>query len=444
MLMKKTTIIALTLCSILLFVPGILLPKMVFAQTPTALKVQPQTNSFKDDTTDVGDTFTISIIASDIPVDNPFYGWEFVLAWTPGLINCTTETINFGVWTGFLGPWVPTPIDNVKGEYHQSLTGKAPATAVSGTFWLANLTFTIVKAPAPGETLTSDLTLEIAPGYIAYCLLTMTGDEIPHEFIDGTYSFASSQAPTTFDLTISAGTGGTTNPAPGLYTHNQGTNVQVTAINNTGYNFDHWQLDGSNFGNTNPITVTMDANHALSAVFKLIPPPGGLHDIAITEIGTSKTMIPENYTQDIIIKVTVENLGTVSETFNVTFTVDSTKIGELADVSLDAEQSTQLNISWAVTGIPKGNYTITAFASPVTNETETANNTAQTWVFITIKGDLDGDKTVNGQDAVLIGMAFASKEGDLNWNPDADLNGDGYINIRDLIYLGANFGSSWA
>jgi hypothetical protein len=77
-------------------------------------------------------------------------------------------------------------------------------------------------------------------------------------------SFA--QDGTNYTLTISAGTGGTTNPSPGTYSYGQGTNVQVTATNNSGYVFANWILDGSNNTN-NPITVTMNGNHNLAAYF---------------------------------------------------------------------------------------------------------------------------------------------------------------------------------
>ena len=123
-------------------------------------------------------TFKVSIIAENIPSDNKMYGWELVLNWTAGVINCTAETINYGIWVSYLGPWIPYPIDNAKGEYHQSLTGRSPATPVSGTYWLVNVTFTTVKGPCNS----TGLTLKAAPGYV-YCLLNNLSEEIPHDYI---------------------------------------------------------------------------------------------------------------------------------------------------------------------------------------------------------------------------------------------------------------------
>jgi len=77
----------------------------------------------------------------------------------------------------------------------------------------------------------------------------------------------------TYQLTIQTTTGGTTNPAPGAYTHNAGASVPVTAVLDVNYKLDHWELDGSNYGSANPYTVLMDNNHALKAVFTYSPPP---------------------------------------------------------------------------------------------------------------------------------------------------------------------------
>jgi hypothetical protein len=67
-------------------------------------------------------------------------------------------------------------------------------------------------------------------------------------------------------LSISASWGGTTNPAPGTYSYIYGTSVSVTAIPSSGYYFAYWVLD-STYYYSNPITVTMTADHSLQAYF---------------------------------------------------------------------------------------------------------------------------------------------------------------------------------
>jgi len=75
----------------------------------------------------------------------------------------------------------------------------------------------------------------------------------------------------TYTLAITTTTGGTTDPEPGTYKCTAGLIVQVTAISNANYVFDHWELDNVNVGSVNPYTVTMDKNHTLKAVFSHAP-----------------------------------------------------------------------------------------------------------------------------------------------------------------------------
>ena len=81
-----------------------------------------------------------------------------------------------------------------------------------------------------------------------------------------------------YNLTITATAGGTVSPSPGTYAYSYGTEANVTALPDTGYYLDHWELYSINFGRSNPITITMDADHSLKAVFTTRPPT----DIQIT------------------------------------------------------------------------------------------------------------------------------------------------------------------
>jgi len=75
-------------------------------------------------------------------------------------------------------------------------------------------------------------------------------------------------------LSISASSGGTTNPAPGTYTYNYGSTVTVTASAYSGYYFSYWNLDGATVY-SNPITVTMNSDHTLTAYFQYSGGGGG-------------------------------------------------------------------------------------------------------------------------------------------------------------------------
>jgi len=78
---------------------------------------------------------------------------------------------------------------------------------------------------------------------------------------------------TPYTLIIQVDGSGTTNPVPGTYEYNPGTNVQVTAYPSSGWILHHWELDSVNVGNANPYTVIMNSNHILKAVFTYSPPP---------------------------------------------------------------------------------------------------------------------------------------------------------------------------
>jgi len=61
--------------------------------------------------------------------------------------------------------------------------------------------------------------------------------------------------------------GGTTSPAPGIYTYSDGTIVWVEALPEYGCWLWYWLLDGVKIEPTNPISIKMDADHELVAVF---------------------------------------------------------------------------------------------------------------------------------------------------------------------------------
>jgi len=77
-----------------------------------------------------------------------------------------------------------------------------------------------------------------------------------------------------FNLTIETSTGGTTDPSPGVYSHLEGTEVQVEAIPDNDYRFSEWTGDvPSGQENDNPITITMDSDKSVTANFSPIPTP---------------------------------------------------------------------------------------------------------------------------------------------------------------------------
>jgi len=78
----------------------------------------------------------------------------------------------------------------------------------------------------------------------------------------------------------------------------------------SGYTFDHWSIDETNQGQgVNPVTISMNEPHTAIAHYLA-------HDIAVTNVTPSKTVVGQNYS--LSIHVTVENQGDTTEAFNVT------------------------------------------------------------------------------------------------------------------------------
>lgn len=70
-----------------------------------------------------------------------------------------------------------------------------------------------------------------------------------------------------WDLTINVVGSGSTDPSPGVYTYVEDTSVSVNALPDAGWMLDHWEFEETDIGSDDPITVTMDDNHTLTAVY---------------------------------------------------------------------------------------------------------------------------------------------------------------------------------
>jgi len=88
-----------------------------------------------------------------------------------------------------------------------------------------------------------------------------------------------------YTLAIGAGSGGTTNPAPGSYSYQAGSTVTITATPAQGSSFTGWT--GANTGSANPLTITMDGNKSLTANFASQTAGMGLKSLATFPIGVA-------------------------------------------------------------------------------------------------------------------------------------------------------------
>jgi hypothetical protein len=168
-------------------------------------------------------------------------------------------------------------------------------------------------------------------------------------------------------------------------------------------------------------------------------PFGGSHDICILQVTCSKTIVGQGYTLNI--QVTVLSYAVYTETRNIKIYAN-TLVATGQDVSLTFRHCTTITFTWDTTSFTKGNYNIKAYATPITDDTDTNDNTCQDGpVLVTIAGDVNGDRIVNAFDLYLLGRSYGATPP--NWNPNADINNDQIINKPDLQIISQNYGKSF-
>ncbi len=72
-----------------------------------------------------------------------------------------------------------------------------------------------------------------------------------------------------YALTITANEGGTTQPEPGSYTYTHGTEIDIRALPDDGYDFSQWSGDVfSGLEKVNPVLVIMNSDKSITAHFE--------------------------------------------------------------------------------------------------------------------------------------------------------------------------------
>jgi hypothetical protein len=166
-----------------------------------------------------------------------------------------------------------------------------------------------------------------------------------------------------------------------------------------------------------------------------------VHGIALSAIVPFRSLIGQNY--QMFLNITIENRGDFQEIADVTLYANNSVIGTIENVVLSSENVT-ICFTWNTTGFTYGNYTISAVADPVANETDIADNTLiGGWILVSIPGDVNADRKVDLKDIFTVGKAYGSVLGDAKYKPDLDINGDGKIDLKDYYTTCKNYGKSW-
>jgi parallel beta-helix repeat protein len=96
-----------------------------------------------------------------------------------------------------------------------------------------------------------------------------------------------------------------------------------------------------------------------------------VHDVIVTDITPSETTADQGETVNI--NVTVANHGSYAETFNLTLYANTSIVASQI-LTLQTGDFNVVSFDWNTAGLTNGNYTLSAYAWPVTDEADTTNN----------------------------------------------------------------------
>lgn len=109
---------------------------------------------------------------------------------------------------------------------------------------------------------------------------------------------------------------------------------------------------------------------------------GVLQDLAVTRVDVSPAVV---YPGSIVnINVTVQDQGSLAETFNTTVFANAEVVGFSFNSSLDGGKSTTIPLTWDTNGFARGDYTVSASVSVVPGEVNTTNNNKQADSLVTL------------------------------------------------------------
>jgi len=144
---------------------------------------------------------------------------------------------------------------------------------------------------------------------------------------------------TTYTLNINA-VNGTVVKNPNQVNYDQGSTVQLTATPNTGYTFTGWSGDAT--GSANPLTVTMNSNKSITAIFTLMPPSN--YTLNVTAINGSVNKDPNDPTYLEGATVQLEATPNTGYTFT-SWGGDATGTDNPLTVMMDANKEIVANFS---------------------------------------------------------------------------------------------------
>lgn len=428
---------------------------IVFGQT-TTVSVSPSSISAS-----VNQIFTVNVNVSGVSDPAGLYGWEFTLTWNSTLLDTVTVTEG-----SFLQPVNETfftyAVNATDGSVRVDCTLTGNDNGVGGDGTLATLTFHVDNAGGC-PLLLSEATLVDSQENQIPCL---TADGYGTFTVPPDIAVTSiNVSPTTLliggivSINVTVQNQGISDEAFNVttYANSQIIGAQPVSLpSNSSRNLSFvWNTAGFEQGD---YTISASAsivpgevnttNNSMQAANPVTLLYNG-HDIAVVAVDPYQTAVGQGY--DMNITIIVKDYGVFSETFNTTAYVNTTAIGTRS-VSLNSANRAALTFAWNTASFIKGNYTISAYASPVPNETDTTNNrlVGDSIIGVTIPGDANGDFKVNLIDLVYLAYAYGTIPasggipGEAHaWNPNADIDENGVVGLTDLVIVALHYGQHY-
>ena len=440
----------------------------------------------------VGDTFVLNITINGTP-DMSLNTYQFRVSWDNTLLNFVSlappsDDVFSGIPPGasrvVAGPDASTPGSVLYGAAINPPVTIPPSTwGFNGTGRLAQLTLRIIQGVGTGQSV--ECNISFTEMLVDTFLLDKNGNDFTSSFTFNMahYKYSGPAGPAqTHDIAA-------TNVAPSSTSviENASLNINVTVANNGDFTetFDAGvKANGTNVAlnqtvtnlashtnttltfvwNTTTFVVgsysivaiagpvageTNTADNSRSGGIVQIVVPGADHDVVVTGVAPINTAIGQRFTLNV--SVTVANNGLFTETFDVAIYANGTQAAPSQTVTnLNAGQNATLVFQWNTTRwiinnsiVEIGNYTLSATATPVPGEPNTANNTL---IFgninVMLPGDANGDGRTNMRDIVYFrdSGAFNAYPGMTRYNPQMDIDASGRIDTRDMLIIAINFG----
>ncbi len=235
-------------------------------------------------------------------------------------------------------------------------------------------------------------------------------------------------------------------PEPPYVTHNDAAYVSHDIYNVTSISPQFPPCPGGNWTLVNYVGWQPTPPYFTVIESAVITSPIGIHDVAVTNVTNSKSgcvpmpTVGRNLTATV--NVTVANQGNFTETVNVTAYANTTSVAS-QNVTLSSGNSTTIIFTWNTTGFAYGNYTISAYAQPVSGETDTGDNALTDGVvYVGVPGDVDANHKVEVKDILMLAKAYGTTPQSPKWSPNLDVNGDDKVDIKDILIAAKNYGKT--